>query len=276
MIILALMLVVIVLLSAGLGLLLYRLVPERWGGPIEWGRRLALRFGSVTAFAIVAVVGFLVTFVVMMPVGLLAQSLQRAVDVPVLHWTLSTVDPHSAFTKLNMYVTTLGDRSTTDLVCLTAGLILAFAYRRRWWIPVVAIGVTFAAQHEGQLFLAHWLHRDLPPVLMAGAFPSGGVSRMLADYGVIILLTVLLFARGGRPLSRAWRWGLTIGLGTYAAVEGFTRFYLSLHWLTDILSGWVFGWLLFFFFTTATAALQTPTALFGRQQRSLADTAVGR
>jgi len=276
MFILALVLVVIVMLSAGLGLLLYRLVPDRWGGPIEWGRRLALRFGSVTAFVLISAVGSVATFVIMMPVGLLAKFLQGGLDVPVLHWALSTVDTHGAFTKINTYVTTLGDRSTTDLVCLSAGLILAFAYRRRWWVPMLAIGVTFAAQHEGQLFLAHWLHRDLPPVVMAGAFPSGGVSRLLADYGVIIVLIAMLFIRDGRPLSRAWRWGLVIGLGTYAAVEGFTRFYLSLHWLTDILSGWVFGWLLFFFFATATAALQTPTSLFGREKPSLADAAAVR
>jgi hypothetical protein len=262
---LALILLAVVLLSAGIGVLLFRVIPERWGGPVPWGRRLAWRFGSLGAFALIAVIGSAVTFLVMMPVGLLAKSLQGSVDVPVLHWTIATDDPASVFTKFNHYVTILGDRATTDVVCLTAALILAFAYRRRWWIPLVAIGVTFAVQNEGQRLLAAWLGRDLPPVMLAGAFPSGGVSRMLADYGVIIVLIVLLFAAGNHPLSRGWRMGLAIGLGLFAAVEGFTRFYLALHWLTDIGAGFVFGWLLFFTFATATAALETPTALFRRR-----------
>ena len=262
MVILAAILVAIILVGVGIGLALYRLIPERWGGPLSWGRRLALRFGSVTAFVGVAAIGCIATVLVMMPVGLLAKSLQDSIDVPTLRWTLAVVDPHSAFTKFNNYVTTLGDRSTTDLVCVIAGLLLAFAYRRRWWIPIVAIVVTFAAQHEGQLLLSRLLGRDPPPVVNAGAFPSGGVSRMLVDDGVIIVLVILILG----TVSRQWRAGLWFGLGTFSAIEGFTRAYLSLHWLTDILAGLVFGWLMFFTFATATAALETRTLLFSGER----------
>lgn len=268
MLLLALILVALVLISVGIGIALHRLTPERWGGPLRWGRSLALRLGSVTAFFLVAVVGIAVTLLVMFPVGLLAKSLQDGVDVPTLKWMLDVVDSGSVFTKFNRYVTTLGDRSTADLVCVIAALILAFGYRRRWWIPLVAIGVTFIAQHEGQLFLARVLGRDLPPVIQAGAFPSGAVSRILADYGVIVVLVVLLIG----TVSREWQTGLWIGLGTFAAIEGFTRAYLSLHWLTDILAGYVFGWLLFLTFATATAALETRTSLFSGEHKTSVDT----
>ncbi|QNE48073.1 hypothetical protein F1C58_14990 [Glaciihabitans sp. INWT7] len=212
----------------------------------------------MTAFVVTSAVGSVVSILVLIPIGVVAKALQQGLDLPVFTWTHGLVVPGSAFTKFNTYVTSLGDRSTVDLICVIAALILCFAYRQRWWIPLVAITVTFFVQHEGQLLLARLLARDLPPVANAGTFPSGGVSRMLADYGVIIVLVILLIG----TVSRQWRAGLWIGLGTFAAIEGFTRGYLSLHWLTDILAGYVFGWLLFVTFTTAVAALETRTSLF--------------
>ncbi len=255
---LALILVALIVVTLGAGIALHRFIPERWGGPLRWGQSLALRLGSVTAFVVTSAVGSVVSILVLIPIGVLAKSLQQGLDLPVFTWTHGLVVPGSAFTKFNTYVTSLGDRSTVDLVCVIAALILCFAYRQRWWIPLVAITVTFFVQHEGQLLLARLLARDLPPVANAGTFPSGGVSRMLADYGVIIVLVILLIG----TVSRQWRAGLWIGLGTFAAIEGFTRGYLSLHWLTDILAGYVFGWLLFLTFTTAVAALETRTSLF--------------
>ena len=57
MVLLAVILVALVLLSVGLGIAVHRLVPERWGGPLRWGRSLALRMGSVSAFLVVSLVG---------------------------------------------------------------------------------------------------------------------------------------------------------------------------------------------------------------------------
>lgn len=267
MVLLAVILVALVLLSVGLGIAVHRLVPERWGGPLRWGRSLALRMGSVSAFLVVSLVGVIVTFIVMLPVGVLVKSLQDSVDLPAFKWTLGLVNSGSAFTKFNSYATTLGDRSTIDLVCVIAALILSFAYGRRWWIPVVAIGVTFFAQHEGQLLLAQLLARDLPPVAHPGTFPSGGVSRVIVDYGVIIVLVILLIG----TLSRQWRAGLWIGLGAFATIEGFTRGYLLLHWITDIFAGYIFGWMLFVTFATAVAALETRTSLFSGERHASND-----
>jgi membrane-associated phospholipid phosphatase len=264
MFLLAAILLASVVLTLGVGMAFHRLVPERWGGPLRWGRSLARRMGSVSALAVVVVVGFIATFLVMLPIGLLAKSLQSAVDIPIFTWTRDLVHSGSVFTKINNYVTTLGDRSTIDLVCVIAALILAFAYGRRWWIPVVAIGVTFFAQHEGQLLLARLLARDLPPVAHRGAFPSGGVSRLLADYGVVIVLVILLIG----TVSRHWRVGLWVGLGTFAIIESFTRGYLPLHWFTDLLAGYAFGWLLFLTFATAVAALETRTSVFSGERHT--------
>ncbi len=261
--ILVLILALVVIATVGIGLLGYRVIPARFGGPTTWGRAIALRLGSVAGAATVAIGGWLVIIAVMLPVGWLAKASLATVDQPIYNWIHGVVKP-SAFTKFNAYFTVLGDRSMTYLLCATAIVILAFAYRQRWWVPVVALVVALTAQLNGQNLLATIINRSLPPVTNAGTFPSGGVSRPMIVFGITLMLVLLLFPQ----LSHRWQAGLWIGVITYIVVEAFTRLYLSLHWLTDDLAGLLFGGMLLLVFTTATAALSTRTArLVGRSRQ---------
>ena len=58
-------------------------------------------------------------------------------------------------------------------------------------------------------------------------------------------------------LSRAWRAGLFTGLALAAVVEGYTRWYLAKHWLTDAVGAIVFGYLLLAVAAAAAAALNS-------------------
>lgn len=209
------------------------------GGPERWGSAATRRFGRVGGTLLVLVVGYAVTVAVGLGLGFLAKNLQSGVDVPVFDWVHSRVSDGSEFTTANGKLTYLGNNPITQLGAFISAIVLGFAYRRRWWLPVGALAVAVIGEKYAQKFLGHVVDRGHPPTTL-GTYPSGGVGRILAIYGTVVILVLLLQPQ----LSRAWRAGLWTGVATAAVVEAYTRVYLSKHWFTDAAFGLVFGALL--------------------------------
>lgn len=227
------------------------------GGPAAWGAAAARRFGRAGGTLCVLAAGWAVTVAVGSALGFAAKRLQSAVDEPIFRWVHPRVPGSSEFTTVNAKLTLLGNLPTVQLVVLIAGIVLAFAYRRRWWLPVGSLLVALFAEKYLQKLLAKVADRGHPPTTL-GTYPSGGVGRILAVYGVVLILVMLL-----QPtLSRAWRAGLWTGVATAAVVEAYTRVYLSKHWFTDALFGLVFGMLLLVTHVAAvSAAARAPAAV---------------
>ncbi|MFE7168182.1 phosphatase PAP2 family protein [Streptomyces sp. NPDC057616] len=108
--------------------------------------------------------------------------------------------------------------SLLGLACLTAGQALRYGvmtlvHRHR------PAGVDWAAHASG------W------------SFPSGHTTTSAITAGLLIA-AVSLRAPRGTPLLR-------IAIGCWAAAVGLSRVYLGVHWLTDVLGGWLLatGWL---------------------------------
>ena len=243
--------VLCVVAPIGAGVLAHRRGASLVGGPAAWGSRAAQRFGPVGGAAGVLVVGALGTAVVCLGLGFLAKAVEHGVDRPVFDWVHPRVGANR-FTSANEKLTLIGNNPIVQLVSLVAIIVLAAAYRRRWWLPVLAIGVAVLSEKYLQKFLGKTVDRGHPPTTL-GTFPSGGVGRILAVYGTIAVLVIVL----APTLSRAWRAGLWTGVVTAAVIEAFTRVYLSKHWLTDALFGLPFGALLMLTLGTATFALVT-------------------
>src|ERR1700712_5739222 len=137
MIVLIVIFVLCVALCAALGLAAYRggwSMPS--GGPTTWGRAAAARYGAGPAALFIFVGGSLVTWVLTLPVGFLAKALGGPLDHPAFRFTQSRVHANK-FTSLNDKLTVMGNNSEIQLICLFAVIVLACAYGRRWWVPVV-------------------------------------------------------------------------------------------------------------------------------------------
>ncbi len=125
----------------------------------------------------------------------------------------------------------LGERSVLSLLIVLASLLLWRWYRRRWAmaLPVIMAGT------GGLQFVAKWAVDRPRPDLAAWGFPSGHVLSLVVFFGLVAYL--LSTSR----MSQRWRYlGAAIGVGTVLAV-GFSRLYLDVHWLSDVLAGFMLG-----------------------------------
>jgi len=129
------------------------------------------------------------------------------------------------------------------------------AYGRRWWIGAPAAVLALLAGQGVRLALSAGLDRPRPPradwATSAGgdSFPSGHTTTSAV---VAALLCVALASRlHGRRLRLAQ--GVVLG---WAVLVGLSRVYLGVHWLTDVIGGWLLAAALV---VSAAAVLQVVT-----------------
>jgi len=199
---------------------------------------------NAARFLLIVVAGAVAVYGLTALLGLLVVHAGPAIDRPVLHWTI-THRMHSWAAVMNR-ATKIGDTWTTWGAVTAAAVCLAASRRWNRWLPPLALGAAIVADHYTTLYIRLTFERPGPPGSPHGTFPSGGCDRVVFLYGLIAYLL-------WREFSRQRRAGIWAG-ATVAALafsEGYSRGYLTLHWLTDILSGWVYGGLLLLLFVTA-------------------------
>ena len=250
MVVLFVILVVAVAATIGVGVLAHRRQWSLAGGPTAAGEKMARRFGPVSAALIAVVAGCLVVYALGLGLGKLAVHTQSRFDRPIFDWVYPRVNDN-LFTRLNGKFTQMGNNPIVEVVCTISVILLACAYQRRWWLPTIAIIGAFVDQKVLYKLFGKVIHRTHPIATGFGNYPSGGVGRLIAIYGVIVLLAIMLIP----SLSRAWKAGLWTGLATAAVIESFTRIYLSKHWTTDSVFSLVLGTTLLLVNIAAVTAL---------------------
>ena len=128
----------------------------------------------------------------------------------------------------------------------TAAACLAVTWRDKRWLPPVALVSLIVVDHYTTLALRHVFHRLGPPTSPLGTYPSGGCDRCIVFYGLIAYLLWREFS--GRRATAIWATAIVAALGFN---EAYSRVYLSLHWLTDAVSGLIYGGLLLLGFIVA-------------------------
>ncbi|CDQ20409.1 undecaprenyl-diphosphatase [Halobacillus karajensis] len=126
---------------------------------------------------------------------------------------------------------------TLASIILLIYLLLLSSYSR--WV-----GIYFSIAMLGISALTKLLkvtfERQRPEVLAefdgtGFSFPSGHSTGSIVFYGFVIYLIVI------SPLQKKWKWLINLLLGLLIAMIGLSRVYLSVHYFTDIVAGFLFG-----------------------------------
>ena len=159
-----------------------------------------------------------------------------SLDVRLANWLHEHARP--PLTRLILVITTLGSSLVLIPLAATAALWL---YRRRRAAEAAFVVLALGGALALNGILKSVFERERPsfadPLAEASwfSFPSGHASASIAVYGALALL-------GARAL-RSWR-ARGACLGTAAALVvliGFSRLYLGVHYLSDVLAGFSLG-----------------------------------
>lgn len=157
-------------------------------------------------------------------------------DPPVASWLAEHRTPW--LTRCMQAVTWLGSGWVTVPLLVSAALWLPlWRDRRRTLALVLAVSMGSALLVAVGKLLTVRPRPVVGEVLTTAtgyAFPSGHSAQAAAAYGVLALLVSLRVGRGAKPL--VW-----LAATAMALLVGFSRLYLGVHWLTDVLAGYALG-----------------------------------
>ncbi|MDQ6649991.1 MAG: phosphatase PAP2 family protein [Actinomycetota bacterium] len=203
--------------------------PSRLGPDERFGLRTTLVGAALLVLAI--------------PFGLLVLLVRdhwaplRRVDDSVANGLHPAAVSHPAVVTVMKAVSLLGGPEVVYPLLLVAALLL---YRRgltRLAVYVGAAGLGAAVLDKG-VKLAVGRSRPLfsDPVAHASgnSFPSGHALGSLVGYGVLLLVALPL-------LGRSARWWVSTAVVLLVASVGYTRVGLGVHYVSDVLGGWLLG-----------------------------------
>ncbi|MGN6132532.1 MAG: bifunctional DedA family/phosphatase PAP2 family protein [Nocardioidaceae bacterium] len=209
-------------------------VEDRFPRQVAWlGRRLDPRSPSglrLTALVVVAVGAVWVT--VGLTQDVLAHEELAVFDHRAHAWLL--VHRPAWLDPVMRAATYLGQNVVLLPVLLVSALL--FVRVRRTWRPVLDIAVVYGWALILYSVMKELGHRPRPPaaewLAPAGgwAFPSGHTTQAAAAWGIVCVIACV-----GRSLrTRAL---LSTAAAVVVLVVAGSRFYLGVHWLTDVLAG---------------------------------------
>ena len=174
-------------------------------------------------------------------------------DVEVARWLRAHATPE--VTRWLLLVTEL--HSTIAVSCYAAIVAVALAWRHEWR-RLATVFVCVAGGLTLNVLMKLAFHRARPVLddplltLASYSFPSGHVAGSTLMYGLIVAWA---FTRTRRPLVRI---GVTVAGAAAVALVAFTRMYLGVHYLSDVVAAFAEGvaWL--------ALCLSALTAFWGR------------
>jgi membrane-associated phospholipid phosphatase len=163
------------------------------------------------------------------------QPLDEQISRGVHHYANPTLD------FLMTGVTSAGNASS--LVAMT----LLFAAILLWRHPQRRVSLIYATAALTSFLLSEWLKaffgrtrpqlwQQIIPLPGNASFPSGHAMISMTVYGLAAWFLAEHFAQGRKAIL--WVMGL------FVLLIGFSRIYLGVHWATDVIAGFVFGFVI--------------------------------
>lgn len=148
---------------------------------------------------------------------------------------------HPALTHTNKVLTDwVWDPTTMRLLALAATLFLLWrrSFRLAAWVVTTWV-VALVVQNVMKSATGRARPHFAEPVATASgrAFPSGHAMTATITCGLLLMLVLMAVPAAG-PRWRVTAWVLA---GCSVIGVGFTRVFLGVHWMSDVLGGWLFG-----------------------------------
>lgn len=144
------------------------------------------------------------------------------------------------FTTIVKIITNIGGPVIITIICLV--LLLLHATRKKYGVPVF---VTVATSFILNCILKNIFLRPRPDVLRlvtetSYSFPSGHSMVNASLYTILVLLLLKNSSKKGKTII------LSISFVILFLLIGISRIYLGVHYLGDVLAGWILGVLVAF------------------------------
>lgn len=168
--------------------------------------------------------------------GVVARRPLTVVDAHLAAWLHARVTP-----DLTAFMLGLSALGSPALVSSLAAFLSLVLLGRRQWYPLLALVLTVPGGMLLNVLLQSAFHRARPqftdPILTLTSygFPSGHTMAATVFYGYLAALAVSRFS--------AWRWrvlAVVVG-GVLILLIGFSRLYLGVHYLSDVLAAMAEG-----------------------------------
>ncbi len=197
----------------------------------------AKRFVGRSAAGLTALVLGAATFGVLVALVTSRSPLLFAVDRQVAAWLNDVVSGNPALVSVLGVVTDLGDPAASWLILSTAALVLLVRRMPRLagYIAVTGLGAGVLSPAVKELVGRLRPVVEAPIGAAAGpSFPSGHALGSTVTYGLLLLVFLPAVPRRARhPL-------IAVIVVLLVAI-GFTRLALGVHYLSDVLAGWLLG-----------------------------------
>jgi undecaprenyl-diphosphatase len=190
---------------------------------------------ALPAAAAAAVVVLLAGFGVLL-VGVLAGNGITAADAPLDRWLAAHRE--GWLTGAFEAVTALGSALVLGLLAVAVAAVVGWWVRS--WRPVVVCAAAGLGAEALIWGIKGLVGRPRPPASLAvvhargASFPSG---HALGSAAVVLVAAWLLGRRARRPVQA----GLLGAAVLFLAAVGVSRLYLGVHYLSDVLAGWLLG-----------------------------------
>ncbi|ASK60859.1 hypothetical protein CFK37_00860 [Virgibacillus phasianinus] len=174
----------------------------------------------------------------------------------IMHGTIPVVDQWSrgfveAMADSDVYflfrwLTELGSGTFLTPFTMIMAILLGYLFRD-WFIGVMFAGGTLLS-YGLNVLIKVLVERERPRILVAAeaegySFPSGHAMISMVCYGLVVYFI------SKKIRSKKLAVSIQIGTSILIFLIGFSRYMISVHYLTDVLAGFVFGLLFVFLWT---------------------------